>query len=107
MDDIGIWCVIVLLTLATFIARSTFWVFGHRVTISKRVNDALRFAPACALAAILIPDFLTYQQHIEFSFANPKLIAAIFSTGFFLMTRSMFGTIFFGMVVFTLVKLMT
>lgn len=107
MSDLSIWIVTVLLTLGTFLARSTFWIFGHRLTIPKRVNEALRFAPACALAAILIPDFLTYQQHIEISVANPKLIAALFSTGFFWMTRSMLGTILFGMVIFTLVRLLT
>lgn len=105
MSDMDIWIVIGLLTLATFIARSTFWLIGHHITIPKRVNEALRFAPACALAAILIPDFFIHENVIDVSIANPRLIAGVLATLFFLKTRSMLGTIFFGMVVFTLVRI--
>ncbi len=107
MSDLYVWLVIGLLTLATFLTRSTFWIFGHHIVIPKRVNEALRFAPACALAAILVPDFLTYQHHIEFSIANPKLVGGVLASAFFLLTRSMLGTIFFGMAVFTLVRLIS
>jgi branched-subunit amino acid transport protein len=105
MSDIDIWIVIGLLTLATFLARSTFWLIGHHITIPKRVNEALRFAPACALAAILVPDFLIHQNQIDFSITNPQLVAGVLSSVFFLKTRSMLWTIFFGMVVFTVVRL--
>jgi len=104
MNDIDIWIVIALLTLATFLTRSTFWLIGHHITIPKRVNEALRFAPACALAAILIPDFLVRHNQIDVSITNPQLIAGIVASLFFMKTRSMLGTIFFGMVVFTLVR---
>lgn len=107
MSDVDIWIVIALLTLGTFITRSAFWLFGHHITIPKRVNEALRFAPACALGAILIPDFLMIQNQLELSIANPKLVAGIFASVFFLTTRSMLGTIFFGMVIFTLTRLVT
>jgi branched-subunit amino acid transport protein len=105
MNDIDIWIVIALLTLATFIARSTFWLIGHHVTIPKRVNEALRFAPACALAAILVPDFLIHHNQIDLSISNPQLVAGVLSTAFFLWSRSMLGTIIFGMVMFTLVRI--
>lgn len=105
MSDIDIWMVIGLLTLATLVARSTFWLIGHHITIPQRVNEALRFAPACALAAILVPDFLIHHNHIDFSITNPQLVAGVLASVFFLKTRSMLGTIFFGMVVFTLVRL--
>ena len=105
MSDPDIWITIALLTLATLITRSTFWLIGHHITIPKRVNEALRFAPACALAAILVPDFLVRHNQIDLSITNPQLIAGILASLFFLKTRSMLGTIFFGMVVFTLVRI--
>jgi len=106
MSDSDIWIVIALLTLATFLTRSTFWLIGHHITIPKRINEALRFAPACALAAVLVPDFLVRHNQIDFSITNPQLIAGVLASLFFLKTRSMLGTIFFGMVVFTLVRVM-
>jgi branched-subunit amino acid transport protein len=56
MSAADIWMVIFLLFLATFIARSSFWLAGNRIQLPKRVQEALRYAPACALAAIIVPD---------------------------------------------------
>src|SRR3954447_14813306 len=58
MVDWEIWAVIAVLILATAAARSAFWLIGHRVAIPKRVQEILRYAPACALAAIIGPDLL-------------------------------------------------
>ncbi len=106
MNSLEIWITIGLLAAATFLTRSTFWLFGHHITIPKRVAEALRYAPACALSAILIPDFLTHQNQIDFSITNPQLVAGVIATAFFLKTRSMMGTIIFGMVVYTLVRVL-
>jgi hypothetical protein len=38
--------------------RSSFWLVGHHITIPKRVQEMLRYAPACALAAIVAPDLM-------------------------------------------------
>ena len=105
MSHADIWWVILLLTLATFITRSTFWLIGGHVTIPKRVQEALRYAPACALAAILVPDFLLNQGQLDLSLNNPKLIAGVLASAFFLAKRNMLATIFFGMAVYTYVRL--
>jgi branched-subunit amino acid transport protein len=55
MTDWEIWVVILVLGVATACTRSAFWLIGHRVTIPPRVQEMLRFAPACALAAIVFP----------------------------------------------------
>ncbi|MBI1834510.1 MAG: AzlD domain-containing protein, partial [Burkholderiales bacterium] len=49
MADLDVWLVIVLLTVATVIDRSAFWLIGHHINLPKRVQEALRYAPACAL----------------------------------------------------------
>ncbi len=105
MNAHELWLVIGLLTLATLICRSTFWLVGQHVKLPKRVSEALRFAPACALAAILVPDFLTNQHQIDISLNNPQLVAGVCAAIFFLLRRSMLATIFFGMAVFTAVRL--
>jgi branched-subunit amino acid transport protein len=105
MNDAEIWLVIVLLLVATFIARSSFWLVGHRITLPKRVQEALRYAPACALAAIIIPDLLMNNGQIQIGFNNPRLIAGIAATAFFLVKRDMLLTIIFGMAVYTFIRL--
>lgn len=106
MTDLEIWLVICLLALATFLARSSFWLVGHKINLPKRVQEALRYAPACALAAIIVPDLFLRDGNIYFSLENPRLIAGIAATIFFLLNRSMLLTILFGMLVYTAVRLL-
>jgi len=104
MSDADIWLVIALLALGTFFTRATFWLVGHHITIPKRVNEVLRYAPACALAAIIVPDLLFQHDQIKISFTNPQLVGGIIASVFFLYKRSMIGTILLGMAVFTAVR---
>ncbi|BBB68122.1 membrane protein [Undibacterium sp. YM2] len=105
MSDWEIWLVIGLLTLATFIARSGFWLVGHHINLPRRVQEALRYAPACALAAIIVPDLLLTNGQVEVGLQNPRLLAGLLATAFFLVRKNMLQTIFFGMAVFTYIRL--
>lgn len=105
MSDWEVWLVIILLTIATFIARSGFWLVGHHINLPKRVQEALRYAPACALAAIIVPDLLLTNGHVDAGLGNPRLLAGLLATAFFLVRKNMLHTIFFGMAVFTYIRL--
>jgi branched-subunit amino acid transport protein len=103
MSDLEIWLVIILLAVATALTRSAFWLVGHHITIPKRVQEALRYAPACALAAIIVPDMLLINGAI--SLTNYKLVAGVASLAFYLFKRDMLLTILFGMAIFTILRL--
>ena len=106
MDDWEIWATIGVLIVATAATRSSFWLIGHHITIPKRVQEMLRFAPACALAAIVAPDLLLNSSGgVEPVLSNAKLLAGLASIGFYLFRRNMLQTIIFGMVVFTALRL--
>lgn len=105
MSDLEVWLVIIFLTLATVIDRSAFWLVGHHINLPKRVQEALRYAPACALAAIIVPDLFVNGDQIDISITNPKMIAGILATLFFLWRRNMLMTIVLGMSVFTAARL--
>jgi branched-subunit amino acid transport protein len=103
--DWEIWAVIGVLAVATGATRSAFWLIGHRVTIPPRVHEILRYAPACALAAIVGPDLaMDPAGQLQLELANPKLLAGIAALGFYLLRRNMLYTIVFGMLVFTLLR---
>jgi branched-subunit amino acid transport protein len=105
MADWEIWTVIVVLGVATACCRSALWMVGHRVTIPRRVQEMLRYAPACALAAIVAPDFLLGPQgEIELAVTNPKLLAGILALAYYLWRRNMLQSIVIGMVVFTALR---
>jgi branched-subunit amino acid transport protein len=106
MSDDYVWMAILLLTVATILTRSSFFLLGNALKLPPRVQHALRYAPAAALAAIVAPDLLLSGEVINLSLANPKLLAAFGATGFFLATRHLLGTIVIGMVLFTVLRLM-
>ena len=88
--------------LATFLTRSTLLVVGERLRFAPRVEAALRYAPVCALAALLIPEILFRQDSLALGLDNPRLPAAIAASLFLLWKRSIVGCIAVGMSVFAL-----
>ncbi len=105
MSDAEIWLTIILLSAATGLTRTTFIMLGHRVVIPPRVQEALRYAPACALAAIIMPDLLLNNGQIQISLMNDKLIAGIAAVAFYWFKRDMLLMILFGMLLFTGLRL--
>ena len=105
MSDLEIWITIAALVVATAATRSAFWLIGHHITIPKRVQDMLRYAPACALAAIIAPDLLIDAGgEVQLHLANPKLLAAAGATLYYLVRRNMLETIVVGMLFFTALR---
>ena len=106
MADWEIWVVIGVLALATAATRSSFWLIGHHITIPKRVQEMLRYAPACALAAIIAPDLvLGPDGHALLDVSNLKLISGVVATMYYLLRRNMLETIILGMAFFTALRL--
>jgi len=84
--DATIWGVFILIGLATTLPRASFIVLGSRVTLPSVVQRALRYAPAAALAAIVVPDVLLVSG--ELAPLNPKLAAAGAAIGAALISRN-------------------
>lgn len=72
--DATLWLLFVSIGLATTLPRASFIVLGGRVALPSLVQRALRYAPAAALSAIVLPDVLLVSG--ELAPFNPKLAAA-------------------------------
>lgn len=96
---------IALLALSTVVTRSFFFLLGNKVTMPAWVQHALRYAPAAALSAILAPDLLLAGGEMGAPWTNPRLMAGIIATLFFLATRHLLGTIIVGMTCFSVLRL--
>jgi branched-subunit amino acid transport protein len=106
MSAPDIWLSIGLLTLATFLSRCLVFLVADRLRMPPRVQHALRYAPAAAMAAIVIPDLLLAPDSaFDASWHNPKLLAAAGALLFFVATRHMLGMIAVGMGLFTVLRL--
>lgn len=105
MSDWEIWLVVLLLVVATAVSRCSLWLVGHRINLPPRVQEALRYAPACALAAIIVPDLLLAGGQLRFDLGNYRLAAAVIALVFYLARRNMLQTIVLGMACFTILRL--
>jgi branched-subunit amino acid transport protein len=92
------------LTLTTFVARSGFWLLPNRVKLPATVQQALRFAPACALAAIIAPTLFTVDGTPSASWTDYRLYGTVAATLVFVRWRNMIAAICVGMAVFTVLR---
>ena len=105
MAPSDIWLTIAGLTAITIVTRNVFLLLGHRVTLPQRVQHALRYAPACALVALIAPELMLDPATMTLDPANPKLAASLATVAVLLLTRRAVLAIAVGMLAFTLLRL--
>lgn len=94
------------LAAATFITRAgMLLVSEQRLRLSPRVEAALRFAPACALSALVVPEVLAPGGAVDLSMANPRWLAALAAAALLLWRPNMPAAIALGMAVYAGVRL--
>lgn len=99
------WIAIAGVVLTTVVTRASFVVFGNRVTLAPILEQALRYAPAAVIGALVVPALLLRGGSVDLSLGNQRLIAAAVASLVMWRTRSMIGTILAGMAVLTLLRL--
>lgn len=100
MSAFELWLTIVGMTGVTLATRALMLVFGDRIALPQRVQHALRYAPAAALAALIVPEVLLQGGAVTVSWTNFKLIAGVAAIVTMLATRSMIATMVVGTAAF-------
>jgi branched-subunit amino acid transport protein len=103
-DAVTAWVLIGGLALVSFVTRAALVLPGERVRLSPTVERILRFAPAAALAAIILPDLFRPDSASALGFVGPRLIAGTAAFVAAAITRNILVTIAVGMVVLLLVR---
>lgn len=106
MSSGDIWLTIAGLTLVTVVTRNAFLVLGHKISMPERVQHALRYAPACALVALIVPEVVLQSGTLALTFSNPKLVASVVAVATLMVTRRAVAAIALGMLAFTLIRLL-
>ncbi|QCP48359.1 AzlD domain-containing protein [Trinickia violacea] len=105
MTTTQIWLAIFGMLVVTALTRALFLIGGERTVLPERVQRALRYAPAAALIAVVLPDVLvTSDGVVSFSLANHAFYGSLAGLAWFLWRRSMVETIVVGMLVFTAMR---
>ncbi|WP_114809195.1 AzlD domain-containing protein [Paraburkholderia kururiensis] len=106
MSATQMWWVIAGMTVVTAVTRALFLLGGERTVLPERAQRALRYAPAAALAAVVLPDVLETSEGLSFALSNHEFYATVAGLAWFLWRRSMLGTIVTGMLAFTALRLL-
>jgi branched-subunit amino acid transport protein len=95
------------ITVTTVVTRGSFFVLPSSIKLPERMEHALRFAPACALVAIVAPSVCTRNQHFFLSWHNNQMWALLAASAVFAKTRNMLVMMGVGMAVYTALRLWT
>lgn len=93
------------LTVVTFVTRAGMFVLSPRVELPAWLTRALRYAPGCALAAVVAPGVLAPGGEVTIGWRNPALWAVVAAALLFARTRNMALTTVVGFTVFTVLRL--
>ena len=83
--------------LATFLIRLSFIALEGRVRLPSRFRTSLQFVPPAMLSALIAPDLLMRDGHLDLSPGNARLLAGAVAILIAARTRSIGWTIAGGM----------
>jgi branched-subunit amino acid transport protein len=105
MTTLQTWLAILGMTVVTAVTRALFLIGGERTVLPERVQRALRYAPAAALMAVVLPEVLETPRGLSVALSNHAFYATLAGLLWFLWRRSMLGTIVVGMLAFTVMRI--
>jgi branched-subunit amino acid transport protein len=104
-EELAGWLAIVGITLSGWLTRGSFVVFFAGLKPPPLAEQALRYAPAAVLGALVVPALLLKGGHAELTLGNQRLLAALLAGLVMWRTQSMLATIAVGMLALTLLRL--
>ncbi|HXZ55192.1 MAG TPA: AzlD domain-containing protein [Burkholderiales bacterium] len=98
------WALIAGAALVAFLSRAIFVLPGSHLRLPATAERVLRYAPAAALMAIIVPDLASSHAALSISIGNPRLVAGLVAFTLAAATRSILATIAGGMTVLLLLR---
>lgn len=86
--------------VVTYLTRWLPLFFLSRRPLPAWFGEWLELVPAAILSALILPELLLAPQTQSFTLLQPKLLVSIPTFYFALKTRSMAGSVLFGMLLF-------
>jgi len=99
-----VWALIAGMAAIAFFTRAVFILPGSHLRLPPTAERVLRYAPAAAIMAIVVPDIVLAHGAFSISIENPRLVGGLVAFALAVSTRSVFATIAGGMLALTLVR---
>jgi branched-subunit amino acid transport protein len=98
MSPSQILLVFVVIGIATYAIRSSFFILSGRIELPRLIRDGLQFIPAAVLTALIIPSLARYEGAIQLTWQNPRLLAGLLAVGVAYKSRNVLLTLAAGMI---------
>lgn len=98
--DLWTFAVIVGLAGVTVLARCFFFIFDRPRGLPVWAHRALHYAPAAALAAVIVPEIVMTQGHLITTWRDARLFGAAVSAAYYYWRGGVLGTMLTGMAVY-------
>jgi branched-subunit amino acid transport protein len=93
-----LWLVVIAIGVLTYLIRLSFIVLFGRMRVPGLVQRGLRFVPVAVLTAIIVPELVFPEGHLDLSLQNPRLLAGVLAALVAWRTRNTLLAIGLGMV---------
>jgi len=100
------WTLIAGMALVAFFTRAIFILPGSHLRLPPTAERVLRYAPAAAIMAIIVPELALAHRAWAISIENPRLIGGLVAFALATGTRSILLTILGGMAALTVIRLL-
>lgn len=97
LPDVRVWGLVAGLAVIAFVARAAFILPGSRLSLPPTVERVLRYAPAAALVAIIVPDLFRVDGVVTLAVDHPRVVAGVVAFVVAARTRNILWTIVCGM----------
>jgi branched-subunit amino acid transport protein len=95
---------ILIVTLTTVLTRTGMLLAGERIKLSDGIEAALRFAPACALTALVLPEIVAPGGMLDVSLGNSRWPAALIAAVYLAWRRDVLGGIGLGVAAYVMLR---
>jgi len=96
MSGIEVSLTIAGLALITLLTRGFFILPDRDLPMPGWLQEALRYAPIGALAALVTPEIVMTQGHLIDTWREPRVLGALAATAWYVWRRDLLGTILVG-----------
>jgi len=100
------WILVAGMAVIAFFTRAVFVLPGSRFRLPTTAERVLRYAPAAALMAIIVPGLALTHGALAISVENPRLLAGLVAFAIAATTRNVMLTIVGGMSALTAIRVL-
>ena len=91
------WINIMTLGFGTWCIRGSIIFLSHRITINPRIKEVFSFIPSAILPSMIAPMVFFHEGQVDLLAGKERFVVLVFATAVCYFTRSMLGTICFGL----------